>query len=1307
MLVDRSMLISISIVYGNIAFASKRVSPVVQSTNCICWQPSMMARTHTIFTVLVCLLAVNVSGFQQPKPSDLATVTSLCVIPDHKKSYPETSSFNLQECHTLDYYISQQERYFSSNTKFLFVKGTHNHATEFVFENASSVNFSTLYEAKDVVISCSPNDSVGFIFNNVTSVTVQNLNFTGCGQVFSFTSISNVATLAFINGESLTIDNVNISNSRSQGMMIVGLHKSVFISSSLFFNATDESNDTSNHAGNSLTLLPPIRGQHTFGEINIENSAFIKNSNRMKCAVNGTKCKCKRFAAGLAIIVHYAHVNITLNRVIFDGNLGCRGGNMALIFYTKFTGHVQISKCVFRNGNATFGGGILISFVEGVSERPSDFMCNSTFSRQSPREVMNITNSTFQSNAATLMGGAMFINQKESIALCRPAKVVIGGDSRFTGNSLAYRGNGGAAIHYVTYISTEYKQQVLPQFQLVIRDTMFFHNTFNQFSKYRGSGSGVILLRTSHYTEIKNISIYGNSFSGIVIVNSNLIVSGYVHIHNNSGSSGGGMLFCSNGVMFLTPNTTLNISNNHVEHAGGGICVEEQCLQSKPICFFQRSYEASVTPNETHLIKVIVQDNTAKYAGDQIYGGSIDFCYILYPPSHDSNNPPEETSMQLFKEFFVVDLNSKNSTSITSPQRHVCLCNVSTMVRDCSMRSSLNLYPGESFNITTAIVGQLNGTVPGTVYANVVGEYGRVKKGGKVQKINTGNCETLTYTINSNRPSIVLELGIQFAGDESFADHLSMYIPLEVLINYNNQSCPVGFETLSKGICNCMKSIRTYFNCDIQTKSVTLKEKKEAWIGLDGDTLLLSHGWALDYCNRVTIYSNDSSIINQNCQCQFNRTGVLCGSCSEGFSVTLGSSECRDNCSYYHVFLIPVFALAGLLLVALIAILNLTVAEGTTNGLIFYANILHISETVFFRGKSIKVLTPTLRAFIAWLNLDLGVTTCLYRGMDDYAKAWLQFVFPLYIWTITGLIICLSRRFNFAFQLVKRNGVKVLATLVLISYSKMLRASVNAFHPKYVHHIYSYSNKVKLCWILDCNLPFLEGKHIVLFLAGVGICVVLLPFTLTLLCIDQLNKLSNKRCFTWVWKLKPFFDSYTGPYSNEGRFWTGLLCTVRILLILIRNLNDSKVTHLNVVLANAVVIFFLMTPWILRSKIYKKRWLNILECSLLLNIGVLSLATLYDGSNYIWLTHISVGIAFATFIAVIIYHLLVFPNFIHQTFQNLKVKLKLKFLHFWPRTRAESVDIHSDSDRENLLGRLPRVVYFNQDREPLLAESDD
>ena len=80
----------------------------------------------------------------------------------------------------------------------------------------------------------------------------------------------------------------------------------------------------------------------------------------------------------------------------------------------------------------------------------------------------------------------------------------------------------------------------------------------------------------------------------------------------------------------------------------------------------------------------------------------------------------------------------------------------------------------------------------------------------------------------------------------------------------------------------------------------------------------------------------------------------------------------------------------GVVLVFFLLVCKLTVATGTLSGLVFYANIVGVNHTIFLPVGS----TDALSVFITWLNLDFGIETCFYEGMDAYSKTWLQFVFP-------------------------------------------------------------------------------------------------------------------------------------------------------------------------------------------------------------------------------------------------------------------------------------------------------------------------
>ena len=104
-----------------------------------------------------------------------------------------------------------------------------------------------------------------------------------------------------------------------------------------------------------------------------------------------------------------------------------------------------------------------------------------------------------------------------------------------------------------------------------------------------------------------------------------------------------------------------------------------------------------------------------------------------------------------------------------------------------------------------------------------------------------------------------------------------------------------------------------------------------------------------------------------------------------------------------YLTLILVFAVAGLVLVAFLALLNMTVSVETINGLVFYANIVQAISATFIPTSSFNGVTLFFRVFTAWVNLDLGIAICFYSGIDTYAKTWLQFVFPLYILVLVSV----------------------------------------------------------------------------------------------------------------------------------------------------------------------------------------------------------------------------------------------------------------------------------------------------------------
>ena len=387
------------------------------------------------------------------------------------------------------------------------------------------------------------------------------------------------------------------------------------------------------------------------------------------------------------------------------------------------------------------------------------------------------------------------------------------------------------------------------------------------------------------------------------------------------------------------------------------------------------------------------------------------------------------------------------------------------------------------------------------------------------------------------------------------------------------------------------------------------------------------------YCspNPVTFNLNDTDT-----QCVNNRGQRMCGSCRDGYSLLMGSNKCEQcHDDYMIIVWIALFAVMGVLLVVLLIALNLTVSVGTLNGLLFYANIVKLYEPVFSR----KGALPILSQVISWINLDFGFEVCFYNGMDSYAKQWLQFAFPLYLWIIIIIIIQLCRRYGKISRLMGSHVVPVLSTLTFLSYTKLVRTIVIVLHKREVTlHCTNESVRSVILWYEDPNVEYAKGKHAGLF--GFALLVTVffvIPYTLFLLCHPVLEKyLSHLKLFKSWSRFKSIIDAYSGPMKDDYRFWPGLLLVTRIPVLLIVTFlkNESRVLLLAVA---AIILSFSF----IFGGVYRKKLNNVIEFWFLLNLCImasLSIAFTDESKVLIWYsTCLSVFIF--SFILIVVYHL--------------------------------------------------------------------
>lgn len=753
----------------------------------------------------------------------------------------------------------------------------------------------------------------------------------------------------------------------------------------------------------------------------------------------------------------------------------------------------------------------------------------------------------------------------------------------------------------------------------------------------------VLMLKATEIVEVIDTKLlfFNNSAShlsgGITMIKGSKIYCVHCELKffGNRGGNGGAVSFYGRSQIRFARQTCfcLHFENNWASKKGGAIFVEDSdylSLQNTKR-FYEYGYSGDYRSNIKYAnVTTYFKGNRAEIAGNDIYGGWIDqrqfFIDTIWPPQSD------------------------DFQSIASDPTRVCI-NV-----NLSSQCALNMYetrsiPGDVLNIRLVSVGQRYGIVPAKVIVSSFLDHDIYKQEG-VYSLKRRYSD-LQLPIRTNKSILIMQISPEGSAERisriawstrtalRFTPYRNVFHQLQIVVHIDN--CPLGFKLDNNaGVCICLEGgDDPKYTCNVTSFQVIVPVQK--WINATFSHILSSTLYGVivhnhcpyDYCKSVS-GPQSVKLEQPDDQCSFYRSGILCGQCQSGLSNILGSSQCRKCSSVWLLAVIPGVLISGVFIVVMLTILNLNVSSGAINGIIFYANIVRANQALVYTQNG--HMSSIVRYFIAWLNLDIGIETCFYDGFNAYAMAWFQFVFPIYVWSIMITIIISSHYSTRASKLSGSNAVSVLATLFLLSYTKILRTVITIFSSTILEFPDGFSKRV---WLYDGNIDFLHGKHIPLFIVAILTLTLLsVPYTLSLITIQWLRKVSHFCMFSWVGKLMPLFDSYVGPYRHKHCYWTGLLLLMRVVILLVLSLNQSNNPTHNFT-AVACIAFVLLAYLSYIGGVYRNKIVNILETLMLLNLGLLSIGILHElqaGNNTKNITYTSISITFAIFLAIVLYH---------------------------------------------------------------------
>ena len=1159
-------------------------------------------------------------------------------------------------CYSLSYYFNNPDTYFVDNAVFIFQKGTHALDQDEVLFVDGVTNITMRGEESELVegfhhtvlqppvlIDCQ-HSPTGIVIHNSDTINISGLTFTNCGgylpfyiadSLSSFNPLGHIArenwsdytmALSFIGTTNVNLYKISIQNSTDFGLFSFNtLGFSISYSSFAGNNLEGHHNCTLNscHGGNAgimYTTLSSCNNRFNIYSTSITHSNFTFGYDSSFYSTAS--------ASGLAFYMEqsdYYGVEFQLDSLVLYGNTGIHSVNFRFAVSRNAYYSLTMTNSISVYGNQIYplpkAVPILFLYGSGFSafigiNNNARMRC---FNRaQLPVRLIasiNLINCSFSHNNASFGAGIMISFHHRRLPINQQQHVII--ESCILQNNSGF---SGAGFFYTQLNRLNYNIIVK---NVTVSDTRHYH------PKEIGaeSSSSTILIRRADNVTLIDLTVQHNKISGMLLLNSLVSFKGNNSFVNNSAENGGGLVLYGDSLVILMPPVNISFIKNSATNKGGAICVST-IPYTKPPCFMM-PYDPTL--NKEPKINITFSGNVANIAGSAIYGGLIDRCYLTYSSGFSVNGSGNSLGRSAFE--YITHFHDQNGSSrISSDPEQVCFC--SGGMPNCSIEAlNFTLLPGQSANFSIITLGHMNGVSPGIVAIQERGEMREEFIHMRYESTETA-CSYLHYQpeVNEDTTYPTVHYANLFLPQDN---------PLTRKVYFNITKCPLGFDVSSiTHACDCnneLSSSGSEIFCDASTSSFSHQGSK--WVGYmnESNCFVSSTKCHWNYCKEdfvnFTLETNDA-------QCDLNRTGLLCGQCAEGHSLLLGSNKCA-KCTNDFLSLIIIFAFAGIVLIAFITILNLTVSIGTINGLIFYANIVKINELNFFSGRR---ASKYFSWFTSWINLDFGIETCFFDGMASYTKIWLQFAFPFYLWFLMICIIFLSRRSYRISKLLGRHSISVLATVLLLSFTKIMRTCILIWQ---LSSIQCGSHKYYV-WSVDPSIDYFSSKHLLIFLFALIVFLFLaLPYTLLLLFSPLIEGyFSRYKCCKWWVKLKPLFDAYNGPYQDKHRYWTGLLLLVRLFMVLVFSFNTAGENATVVIIV--IVCGVMLCTIGLCNGLYRHKINTVLECFYVLNLIFIASVSLVN-----FLETFSVMLSLLVFLGIVTSHLLV----------QLKVPKKIKRLY--------------------------------------------
>ena len=1188
---------------------------------------------------------------------------------------------------------------------------THQHSC--LLQNKTTIKLIGS-SSDDTIIECQ--EPFNIVFKRVRDVIISNITMVNCGNLVNdlinqtIYSITNSGAhlgsgfrfaIMFYQVKDVTITDVTMHHTLGYGIVAFNAIGNITISKFNVKNTTFENDPYCNSyvyngatadficSGSGIFMIYYDNENETNTILTIDQSNFVANRNFLPYrqfnilndAINTGFYRTSiplQGAAGIAIfyLQNLYDVNATITNSLFHNNNGTLSAGIAIGSLATIRGITVIKNCSFDDNNRVNKSQDItsISSIGGISyyyltlhNIPAGLVDITLV------EIVKVVQCNFTKLGGTL-GAAFHIEKISTNSQSLSFRIE-------QCNFIANEANVGSAVYAVDhrFDATLSNGLIIHLVNVNAKDNSLLPGSTVEHGS-DDSITGVFHSETCYFKLDCNRGCnFSNNIPSVFYGHSTyLAISGKAIFFSNTARNGGGLNLI-NTVAFIRQNSELCFSKNHAVTHGGAIYTSfsNTNIPTQDICpiqFIGLSDDTIFSLDNIHQINVNVtfEDNTAisKSTVQSIYANVFYIC-TWYPNTLTQINLGKGaqvingTRLSVYRKMF-------NFMPVNTADKHLsilaylpCPCDENNtydahycMTTDVNntLKLGTTVIVGRSFTIsliTLDVVGSIgySSNLYSEVSSNTTNNVLTLPKEqfSRSFSIINNSCTPINFTIYSLKSVIPRDGTLHLSLSPNSGHHL----------HFSFEECPIGFSLQNvSGLfaCTCGK----FFNKspiveDLRCDMVSGKIERidvQSWLSVINNRVEYTKLCLPEYCNNIVSKFRPTDL---NVLCNHRHTGRACSMCVDGLGKTFGSKVCR-KCSNIWLVTILLYAILGIILVLIIHLLKLTVTMGTINGLIFFCNVMSINESLFFDPSEFSFI----RLFISVINLDLGFEMCFYREMSEIAKTGLQFVFPLYLWLLMFIIIMVGKHYVRT-RKSTYSAVPVLATLILLSYSKILRTTISVFSSVTVHYSTNDSNFSRsqqfIAWQPDPNIIYLEGTHIVLFLVALVFTVVfILPLAFAL-TFPKVVLRSKKLSYFF-----PLLDCIYAPYNNQYRYWFGVRI---IVLIYLSGMESVLFSYQDALLLSGVVAILLFAFVQAYIHPYKSTINNTLDLMFMGIFIILATVILYlypntSGHQECVAVNILGGVAFLLFCVIVIFHL--YDTVTHLTWYSKLIDgLKIKF----------------------------------------------